>query len=78
MQAQGTKTGNARRRLLAYCTLRDPEKFCVKENKYFQSDETQSMRKNLKGSIFYGKSIERNVESVCEQPGFYQHDGDHE
>ena len=45
---------------------RDPEKFCVKVNKYFQSDETQSMRKNLKGSIFYGKSIERNVERVCE------------
>ena len=52
--------------------------FCVKENKYFQSDETQSMRTNLKGSIFYGKSIERNVERVCEQPAFYQHDGDHE
>ncbi|MBQ8419137.1 MAG: hypothetical protein IJY37_02115, partial [Clostridia bacterium] len=46
----------------------DPEKFCVKVNKYFQSDETQSMRTNLKGSIFYGKSIERNVERVCEQP----------
>ena len=44
----------------------DPEKFCVKVNKYFQSDETQSMRTNLKGSIFYGKSIERNVERVCE------------
>ena len=57
---------------------RDPEKFCVKVNKYFQSDETQSMRTNLKGSIFYGKSIERNVERVCEQPAFYQHDGDHE
>ena len=56
----------------------DPEKFCVKVNKYFQSDETQSMRTNLKGSIFYGKSIERNVERVCEQPAFYQHDGDHE
>ena len=59
-------------------TARDPEKFCVKVNKYFQSDETQSMRKNLKGSIFYGKSIERNVEGVCEQPAFYQHNGDHE
>ena len=59
-------------------TYRDPEKFCVKVNKYFQSDETQSMRKNLKGSIFYGKSIERNVERVCEQPAFYQHNGDHE
>ena len=57
---------------------RDPEKFCVKVNKYFQSDETQSMRKNLKGSIFYGKSIERDVERVCEQPAFYQHNGDHE
>ena len=57
---------------------RDPEKFCVKANKYFQSDETQSMRKNLKGSIFYGKSIERNVERVCKQPAFYQYNGDHE
>ncbi|MBO5048754.1 MAG: hypothetical protein J6D19_10190, partial [Clostridia bacterium] len=37
-----------------YLGIGDPEKFCVKENKYFQSDETQSMRKNLKGSIFYG------------------------
>ena len=36
------------------------------------------MRKNLKGSIFYGKSIERNVERVCEQPAFYRHNGDHE
>mgnify|MGYP006364277529 CR=1 FL=1 len=58
--------------------LKNNIRACVKENKNFQSDETQSKRRNLKGSIFYGKSIERNVERVCKQPPFYQHDGDHE
>ena len=30
----------------------DPEKFCVKRIKYFQSDKAKSKKKELKGSIF--------------------------
>lgn len=53
---------------------RDPEKFCVKRIKYFQSDKAKSKKKRSERKYFYyGESLKRIIKGICEQPEIHKH-----